>query len=74
MGYEQQATGTEILTLIAENIGGTCHISPQKDAAAFFISLSLMCSQDSLWITCIDKRNNSLNSCTRVNTEGKKKD
>lgn len=37
----------ETLTLMAENIGGTCQISPQKDAAVFFMSSSLMCSQGS---------------------------
>lgn len=34
-------------TLMAENIGGTCHISPRNDAAAFFMSSSLMCSHGS---------------------------
>lgn len=45
--------GNRNFTLIAENIGGTWYISPQKDAAAFFISSSLMCSQGSRWITWI---------------------
>lgn len=32
-------------------MGGTCHMSPKKEAAAFFMSSSLMCSQGSLCIT-----------------------
>lgn len=37
----------KLLTLIAENMGGTCHISPRKEAAAFLMSSSFMCSQGS---------------------------
>lgn len=37
----------EMLTLMAENMGGTCQISPEKDATAFFMSSSLICSQGS---------------------------
>lgn len=38
---------TETLTFMAENIGGTCQISPRKEAVAFFMSSSLICSQGS---------------------------
>jgi len=41
----------KVLTLIAENIGGTCQISPQKDKAFLFISSSLICSHGSRWMT-----------------------
>lgn len=37
----------KVLTLMAENIGGTCQISPQKDEEFFFMSSSLICSHGS---------------------------
>lgn len=40
---------------VAGSIGGTCQIFPQKDAAAFFMFSSLMCSHGSYWITYISK-------------------
>lgn len=54
-----------MLTFMAENIGGTCQISPQKDEATRFISSSLMCSHGSRWMTYISEK-----ICFSINIDG----